>query len=307
MLVLLGPQRYEPSVREAFRALGVRGPIATVTAGWQERESEDDELREHLGCPVVELGLYRRSDEVRAHDTELGAALRERQERLRELQELYRLRLTHALAATRKLMRRGGAGRQLVDHRRSAIGAVRALDREHLRRLRRLHGEFETRWRPAARESIARHREQVRHALAGCDGVAIAGGHVSVLLNRLRLFDLPPLVGERPVVAWSAGAMALGESIVLFHDRPPEGVGNPEVFDVGLGMFRGVVPLPHAGQRLRLDDPVRVALFARRFSPSACVVLDRASHLEWDGSHWSYGPGTRALARSGRVRPIARS
>jgi hypothetical protein len=305
VVVLLGPQRFEPTVRDVLSSLDVRGPIAAVTAGWQEREGEHDELRAHVDREVVDLALYHRHEDVCERDTELAAALRQRQALLREQQELYRMRLGHALEAARELLQRENRGRGLIEHRRAAIHAVRALDREHLGRLRRLHTEFDTHWRPTERPIVARHREDLRKALQACGAVAVAGGHVAVLVTRLRLFDMPSLVGQRAVVAWSAGAMAVSERIVLFHDSPPQGAGNAEVLDMGLALCRGVVPLPHAQRRLRLDDAVRVALFARRFGPAPCVVLDRASRLAWDGSRWRVERGTRALGRSGRLRALA--
>jgi hypothetical protein len=134
--------------------------------------------------------------------------------------------------------------------------------------------------------------------------LCIAGGHVAVLLGRLRLFDLTALVDSRPVIAWSAGAMAVCDRVVLYHDSPPQGPGNPEVLDAGLALCRGIVALPHARKRLKLDDPVRVALFARRFSPATCVVLDEGARLEWNGREWTAGPGTFRLERRGALRPM---
>jgi hypothetical protein len=305
MLVLLGPQRFEPTVRDAFDLLGVHGPIAVVTAGWQERESEDDELRAHLGCEVTDLLLYRRYDRVLARDRELGAALRRRQEQLVERQELYRLRLGFALEAARELMRRASGGAPLSEQRRAAIRALRTIDREHLRGMRLAHAEFEAQWRPLERDSVRREREELGAILERSTALALAGGHVGVLLTRLRLFGVAALLGERPVVAWSAGAMAAVERVVLFHDFPPQGAGDPEILDAGLGLCRGVVALPHARRRLRLDDPVRVALFARRFAPAACVVLDGPARLTWDGRRLSAGPATRALGSGGRIRQMA--
>jgi hypothetical protein len=46
---------------------------------------------------------------------------------------------------------------------------------------------------------------------------------VAVLVNRLRLFGLGDLVADKTVFAWSAGAMAVSERVVLFHDDPPQG------------------------------------------------------------------------------------
>ena len=58
-VILLGPQR-RPTVDFVVRALGLAGPLATVTAGWQEREPDDGELRRLLGGQAVNLELYRR-------------------------------------------------------------------------------------------------------------------------------------------------------------------------------------------------------------------------------------------------------
>jgi hypothetical protein len=109
LLVLLGPQRFRPTLREAVRALGIDGAVAVVTAGWQEREGEDTEMQKHLHQEVLDLGLYRRAEDVLQRDRELAAALRTRQETLRQLQELYRLRLSYALEATRELSEASGA------------------------------------------------------------------------------------------------------------------------------------------------------------------------------------------------------
>jgi hypothetical protein len=89
-VVLLGPQRFTPTLGEAVAATGFAGRLASVTAGWQEREGEDLELHEHLGERTVNLMLYARAEDAFERDPELFAAHRERQGRLRELQEIYR-------------------------------------------------------------------------------------------------------------------------------------------------------------------------------------------------------------------------
>jgi len=306
-LVLLGPQRFRPTLLDTTRSLGTEGPVAVVTAGWQERESEDDEIRDHLGCEVIDLMLYHRADDVLSRDPGLGAASRERQDELRELQELYRRRLAHALEAAREMMRRPGKGGHLDDHRGAAIRAVRTLDRQHLRALRQLHDRFEARWTPAGRDAVAHHRAQIGKILERTPVIGIAGGNVAVLLNRMRTFDLASLISDHIVVAWSAGAMAVSDRVVLFHDSPPQGAGNAEVLDAGLALCCGVIALPHARRRLRLDDPARVALFARRFSPAKSVVLEEGSRLDWSGRSWKAARGTKRLTRTGRLRAVGDS
>jgi hypothetical protein len=80
--------------------------------------------------------------------------------------------------------------------------------------------------------------------------------------------------------------MALTERVVLFHDRAAHGPAQTEVMDAGIGLAPGLVLLPHARRRLRTDDPVRMSVFARRFSPARCVVLGDAVTVQ-------LGPGGR--------------
>lgn len=303
---ILGPQRREPTLAATLDELGVEGPVAVVTAGWQEREEEVEEMRAHLGRPVVPLRLYARAEQVFAADPRLAAAYRARQDRLKQLQELYRLRLAHSLEAARQLMARDGPPELLDPERRAAIEAVRALDAAHLARIAREHAAFTAAVEPASRPAVARHRHELARQLAGARALAVAGGHVAVLLNRLRLFAVAELAAELPTVAWSAGAMALAGTVVLFHDSPPQGAGDAEVLEAGLGLFTDALPLPHARSRLRLGDPLRVALFARRFAPAACVALEAGSRLlrRRPGEPWEAAPGTLRLGRRGRLLPM---
>lgn len=284
-LLLLGPQRLRPSLAPALDRLGVAGAVAVVTAGWQERELEHGELAEHLERPVVNLELYRRAEEVFAADRELFAAYRRRQDRLREIQRLYRLRLDHALAAVRELERRRGGTADLVgEARRAAMADLRRLDAEHVARVAEAHGEFVAGWGERRAAATEAHRRELAELLEGCEAVGIAGGHVAVLLNRLRLFEVDGLLGGRPLLAWSGGAMVLAERVVLFHDNPPQGAGNAEVLEAGLGRVEGLLPLPHARRRLRLEDRRRISVFARRFAPLVPVVLDDGAVLPIAGA-----------------------
>lgn len=306
-LILFGPQRLEPIVKPQLDRLGVGGKIASITAGWQEREGETEDLAAHVDREVVDLGLHRRTEEVWEDDPSLFRAHRGRQDRLQALQRLYRMRLDHALAPARKLLRKQTSfdPDMLEVEQESAIEAVRRLDHEHLEKVHSEHERFEEQWHPQTRESVAAHRQELTEILDSCDALAISGGHVAVLLNRMRLFGLGGLLTDfleqKPITAWSAGAMALASRIVLFHDSPPQGAGNPEVLDAGLGLYRGVVPLPSAGIRLRLNDPVRVSLFARRFDPDVCLPLDARMWARRAGERWYAGEDATYLADGGDV------
>jgi hypothetical protein len=90
---------------------------------------------------------------------------------------------------------------------------------------------------------------------------------------------------------------------VLFHDHGPEGNTEAEVFDRGLGRVRGVVALPHARRRLRLDDPDRCAVMARRFTDQHCVLLDDGTALELTESG-GLPKGARILGLDGAVHEL---
>ncbi len=305
---MLGPQRLSPTIGPILEQLGMaEGPVCTVTAGWQEREGELGELQQHLGRRTLDLGLYRRAEEIFGTDPEFRRAYRQRQKMLKELQRLYRRRLAHANAAYAEMMREPGADMLVQNERRAALRALRTLDRQHLRRIERIHAGFQRTARPEAHVAIQAHRRQIEAMIAESGAVLIAGGHVEILLNRLRLFDITSLIADRTLVAWSAGAMALADQVVLFHDHPPQGAGIAEVADRGLGLFPGVVPLPHAGQRLRLDDAARVSQFARRFAPGRCVTIDGGASLIWRDGELIECAATFRLTRQGSLRPVRRA
>ncbi len=303
-LIVLGPQRLEPTLAEAVAELGVGGHIAVVTAGWQERESEDDELTQAVGRRTVNLELYRRAEQAMADDATLFQAYRARQDQLRELQEIYGRRLAHALDACRELLGLDDSSELVRSECDEAMRAVRELDAHHLQAVQRIHRQFERAARPGRRRAIRRQRAEIGALLAGCEALAVAGGHVAVLLNRLRLFGVLELAGDRPILAWSAGAMALSERVVVFHDSPPQGAGNAEMLETGLGRAVGLLPLPHARRRLRLADPNRVRLLARRFAPALCVALDEGDRLAWGSAGWSTLAPARRLAPSGAVERV---
>jgi hypothetical protein len=303
-LILLGPQRLRPTLAEARATLGIEGPVAAITAGWQDREAEDEELREHLGPDTVNLELYRRAEKLFADDRRLFQGHRQRQDSLREAQRIYRRRLRHAMAAAREVLEMNGGSNLLDEARREAIAAIQQLDSKHLDSVRRIHRRFRRDVRPDRRAGLRRQRAEISRLLAGCDALAIAGGHVTVLLNRLRLFDLLYLASQRPIIAWSAGAMALAERVVVFHDSPPQGAGDAEVLETGFGRLRGLLPLPHARRRLRLGDPLRVGLLARRFAPSICVALDEGDRLTQSEAGWVAEAPARRLTEAGELVTI---
>jgi hypothetical protein len=276
--------------------------VATVTAGWQEREADDAELAKLLGGRDVNLRLYQRWLDVEERDPAFAAGERRLAEVLDEVQEIYLLRLDHALSAVYTIGRRGGSKALRASVLAEAVEAVRDLDAAHLRRVTEVRGEFYQTLRPHDRPVIAGHRAEVAAQLGDAAALVVAGGHVGVLANVLHLFNVAAAL-RSPVIAWSAGAMALAERIVLFGDRSPLGPGHAEIYGSGLSVLRNVVPLPHARARLLLDDAPRMAVFAWRFAPARCVLLEHGTRMDTDGDG-SCPPGTRVLGPDGHVATV---
>lgn len=306
-VTLLGPQRLKPTLIDAMRSSRVEGPVSIITAGWEERETDDEELRKHLQDRATNLRLWTRTEEIFAKDPELLAGLKTRKERMARIQGLYNARLAHGMAAARELLARDEPHEILDPEVKEAIAAVRRLDDHHTDRVREIFDEFDDRYRPAERDSLARHRAEVAEQIEGSAAVCIAGGHVAVLLLRLQLFDVLSLIGLRPVFAWSAGAMALGERIVLYHDSPPHGFGHAEIYAPGLAAYRKVILFPHARRRLRLDDKLRVSLLHRRFKPAVCIPMDEGDRVDWRRHYLDLSDGTRTLTAEGGVEKVGAS
>jgi len=306
--ILLGPQR-RPTLDAVVRSLDLAGPFATVTAGWQEREPDDGELSTILGGRVVKLELYRRWLDVQERDPEYAAAERALQAMAAELQELYLLRLDYALQAAYALQRRAQADQlggtlteRIAEPVAEAVTAVRELDAAHLAHLNEVRRAFYARLQPHDRPVIAEHRAAVAGLLGEAAALVMAGGHVGVLADVLHLFNVAAAL-RSPVIAWSAGAMALADRIVLFGDRSPHGPGHAEVYGSGLSIASEVVLLPHARARLLLDDTPRMAVFAQRFAPARCVPLEAGTRVEFSGDG-GLPPGTRVLAEDGHVTSL---
>ncbi|MGH3257151.1 MAG: hypothetical protein ACRDOU_17440 [Streptosporangiaceae bacterium] len=303
-VILLGPQR-RPTLDAAVRLLSADGPIATITAGWQEREPDDQLLSTLLGGHDVNLGLYRRWLDVVDRDPSYAEGSRRLASVLGELEDTYLLRLDYALQAVYALLHRLPDDAVADEAVADAIAAVRELDEGYLHQVNSARGEFFAELAPHDRPVIAEHRTAVAGVLGSASALVMAGGHVGVLAEVLHLFniaaDLKPPLSQ--VIAWSAGAMALADRIVLFHDRSPQGPGHPEVYGAGLSLLREVVLLPHAKARLLLDDAPRMAVFARRFAPARCILLETGTRLDV-GSDGTWPLGTRVLAEDGHVTTL---
>ncbi|WP_460600539.1 Type 1 glutamine amidotransferase-like domain-containing protein [Flexivirga lutea] len=300
-LVLLGPQR-RPSLDKVVSGLHLDGPFATVTAGWQERELADEELDRHLGGRATNLALWSRRQDVLDRDPEFAAAHRRRAIELTDLQELYLIGVRHtsrALTELRAQVERSERAQRFALS--DAEEVLRSLDRRHVERVREINAGFYDATRPHEHPLIAAHRAEVAQLLGDAAAVVITGGHVGELLDALHLFNVVPAGLERvPVIAWSAGAMALTERVVLFNDNASRGPRAPEVYDDGLGLLPGAVVLPAAHQRLHMQNTERMSLMVRRFAPAVCLPLDPGARVDL-GPDGSLPGSAQVLDESGNV------
>lgn len=303
--LLLGPQRPSLNLGDAVAGAGFpEGPIAVISAGWQEAEGDIEDVREVLDRPLVDLRLYHRAEQIFAADSRLRDAYRRRQDKLIELQRLYRLRLRQLAIAARETLRAEGDPAMVSTEQRHAISQLRALDRHHRHRVQAIQAACDAEIGVLASASPAEHMDAIEKILADCQTVLITGGNVVVLLNRLRMFAGHRLLDDKHLIAWSAGAMALSDVIVLYHDRTPQGRRDPEVLADGLGILPGFVFLPDAKRRLRANDRLRIGLFSRRFAPAASVTLDSGSMLRFDGRDLRAVDSARRLTRGGRLSRV---
>jgi hypothetical protein len=289
-VTLLGPQRALTNqtgpasqsaehLRDLLKSDGVKGRLAVVTAGWQERESEDQAFIETLGVPCINLRLHQRSEEVFAEDGEFARAYKARQERLRHMQSFYRTRLEAADDAAHAIAVRHVDEALLEEELGVSIEVFRQLDRDHVERCSKVYSDFDAHWMPVTRPAVVRHWRELQEILSGCQALFIAGGHVASLYNRLRLFDVIDLASRLPIYASSAGAMVLTDRIVCFHDHPPYGKDIAQVLDNGFGLVSDLVILPDPRRRVRLLDLRGISRFSRRMAPAHCLALDVGHHV----------------------------
>ncbi len=241
--------------------------------------------------------------DVYEEDREYAHAEREHESALAELRQLYLVQLDHALSAAYEVARRSDARPRMRERALTdALGVVQLLDEQHLQRMGDFQQAFYDSWRPQERPAVARHRDEVQGLLEESSAVAIAGGHVGELARVLHLFHVAPHLPPR-VVAWSAGAMALTERVVLFHDFVPHGVAQTEVYGAGIGVVPGIVALPHARRRLRVNDPIHMSVLARRFVPAHCLVLDDSTRVTLD-DEGRLPPDARVLDLEGHIATL---
>ncbi|HEY5979088.1 MAG TPA: hypothetical protein VIT41_05570 [Microlunatus sp.] len=297
-ITVLGPQRRTTATRIAVAELIPTGRVATINAGWRERESADAELGDVLGGRMINLQLHRRWQELMAADPEYAAAERALTELLDEQQAVYALRLFHAVAAIDEANRRDKMPAVRSAAVADGIRTLRTLDTWHLAEVAASRHQFYAAAEIGHRDSVIAHRRELAEIVADSAGMVITGGHVGVLLHLLHVFGLASMI-KTPVITWSAGAMALSDRVVLFGAHRA-GRRLPEVWAEGLGAFSGVLTFPHPRHRLPMHDPYQLALLARRFKGWTCLLFDDGVRVDLTGG-WPPPVGARWITRDGAV------
>jgi hypothetical protein len=297
--ILLGPQRFTVTVAAVVRSLELDGPVAMINSGWEEREDDDGELSGHFAGAARNLRLHHRLLDAIEKDPQFAADARTFRNRHDELRAFYGIRLQAAVDAVDAVRHRTSIERVGPAAEQAAVEAVRDVDAWYTYELEQLYADVAA---SSGDQSgpIGWHRGEVGAMLDECAAVVIAGGNVRTLLRTLRLFRVT-LPADRPVVAWSAGAMALTGRVVLFNDFASQGIAVPELHDTGLGRLPHVVALPHARRRLRLDDRERMSLLVRRFRDDDLLLLDDGTVVRIPDEDAGLPAGARTIGTDGAV------
>ncbi len=132
------------------------------------------------------------------------------------------------------------------------------------------------------------------------DQIAFEGREDSLKLRQLsqRIFHCAHISGIA-LAKYEATAKAF--QIVDILQVFSQGPGYAEVFEAGLGLFDDVIPLPHANNRLQLDNPTRVSMFARRFNHASCLTLETGSRVDRIDGKWAPKNNIHCLRENGAV------
>jgi hypothetical protein len=299
-LVLLGQQREVPRLQAVLDRCNISGPVGLVSAGWEEDEEDDQWVRDAVDVPVVNSQLYGLADALFQRDPQVIELLRERQDRLRELREINELQTEHLCTVARELWRRLDTHAGALGPLQQTIEQLRSVDDSYLDAITTVIVEYDHRIAPKERLSVLDYRHKVLERLHECQALLIAGGHVGVLLNRLNLCRLLQHV-QLPIIAWSGGAMALGERIYFYDHFLPHTKREVELSRRGMSLFSGAQVFPRASHRLHLDDPGELGLLARRMK-SPCLLLNEQSEIAWSASGELHVANVRCLDDLGGIK-----
>jgi hypothetical protein len=299
-LLLLGQQRESPRLSEVLARWRIQGSVGLVSAGWEEDEEDDQWVRDAIDLPVVNSQLYQLADRMFQDDPEVLTLLRERQDRLRDLREINALQTEQLFALARELWRRIEENAGAVGPFQQTMAHLREVDRTYLRAVSTVIKEYEQRIAPRVRPSIQSYQQAVLRRMEGCQALLLAGGHVGVLLNRLNLCRLLQHL-QLPIIAWSGGAMALGERVFFYDHFIPHAKKEVELSRQGMRLFSGLQVFPRAAERLNLQDQSELAILARRIE-TPCLLLEPNSEIQWSTAGNLSASGVRVADANGEIQ-----
>lgn len=301
-LTILGPERPEGALPGVLQKHGVTGPLALVSAGWRYDEARDEPLRAAVPNEIRNLRLYDRFRTIEHEAPDLISRYTAKQDAIRRVKQRYRMRVQTGLASATALFAEHGdiTCRWFLQ----AIRHLQETDELFLAEARALHDRFELEAKPGDHPLVRKEREAIREELSGCVALLVAGGHVGVLRNRCFFFDLGPVLNHRPLYAWSAGAMLMTERVLLYHDRTAYGPGTAEFLDQGFGLLRNTVFLPHARERLDLENIRNLTVLAHRLAPRRVIGLENGAVFE-GGSYSGAAGAAFALHLDGSTHAAA--
>jgi hypothetical protein len=172
---------------------------------------------------------------------------------------------------------------------RAGLERIREQDEWVLRRLDRLDADFRERADLRNNATWRRQRRLLAHRVRSAATIILYGGHLAVLLNRLHFYDLGPILRQAlaagaTVAARAAGAMVLGDRVVVYHDAYQDRHHTFEVLGRGLRLLSGMLVLPQHAERIRKGSADHLAFISRRFPLGTCIGLDEGALLTVDGS-----------------------
>ena len=301
-----GAQRFDPSLARRWPKLGVTGRIAVITAGWQEREAEDEDLAEHL------QGRDRQPAPARAR----RRCLPQRSRAARRPPRAARGAASPAglLPHSARARARGAARDPAAvprpptsspTKRSASIEAIRDLDAWHLASARAVRKDFEERCEPAPRPARRRaHRKELRgDRLRSATRSPSRGGHVASLLNRLvavRSRQARRQTARLRVVRRARWPSAIASSSSTTTLRKGQARARCSTPGSASSPARSCLPAargPPAPRR-----PERVQVMARRFAPASCLAFPARSRITWRRGRFTSPHGVIGLMPRRRAR-----
>jgi hypothetical protein len=96
----------------------------------------------------------------------------------------------------------------------------------------------------------------------------------------MAFFGIDTWLRKKRVYAWSGGAMVMCSRVLLYHDHTAYGPGIAEMLDEGFGLLNDTILLPHARERLNLEDRGNIVILSHRLAPARTIGLQNGAIYE---------------------------